>query len=112
MLKLIPSEEPERINRIRREQQKKVTSVQKAVEGEQGRKGAISKIQQKIFYEISKDMGFVKNMCVKLVGFLKKEEESSVEEISEMITSLRKSILCLERQRERIMRKEKDKGSR
>jgi hypothetical protein len=112
MLKLIPNEGPERVNRIRREQQKKITSVQEAVKGEQEKQGAISKIQQRIFYEISKDMRFVKSMCVKLVGFLKKEEESSVEEISEMINSLRRSIACLERQRARMMRKEKDKGSR
>ena len=112
MLKKIPNECPEKVNRIRREQQKKVTSVQKAVESEQQKQGAISKIQRRIFYQISKDMGFVKNMCVKLVRFLRKEEESSVEEIGEMINSLRRSIACLERQRARMIRKEKDKESR
>jgi hypothetical protein len=68
------------------------------------------KLQQKVDHEIKKEEGILQNVCVKFVRFIKDGENHSVQEIGELIHGLQKSVLSLQRKRQKLMwRKDRKK---
>ena len=107
MLKLIPSEGPGKVDKIRRAQKKKIKKAHKINKS----KSALI-VRQKKVWENEKERGILKFVCVSLINFIKSTKSSTIDEVSEIIQALQRSILSLERQKIKMMRKERDKKRR
>ncbi len=82
MLKLIPAERPE---------------------GRGGKKHKNPKLQQKNTLEVAHHRKILKIVGYKLMGMAKKSNPSA-EEVTDLIHGLHKSIICLEKQRQKNLR--------
>jgi len=69
------------------------------------------KRQKQYFAEIRDQNGKLKKICVRMVKFVKGGNHST-QEISEMIHGLQESVVCLEKQRQKMMWGQKRKPSK
>lgn len=115
MLKLIPSEGPSKIKKIRKAQREKIISIQKkknAANSKSQVNVVASIVQQKYELELEKEKGIIRTVCAKLIGFVKNTAGFTIDEINDTIHAMKRSILSLERQRDKIVRKERKKRNK
>jgi hypothetical protein len=105
MLKQIPNENPDQ---IRARVAKKARRFIAAGPGFSSNRVISMKMNQKKEEEKKKDHGIVKSVCIKLIQFVQGGEKSH-QQVTEMIHGLQRSVLSLERQRNRIIRQSKNR---
>jgi hypothetical protein len=111
MLKLIPQENPEE---IRQDTARKARRFMASGPGFEAGRPAVSRdkimscnIQRKLQSEAKKDRNIVKGVCLRLIDFVRKNGQASKQEICDLIHGLQRSVLSLERQKQRDFNKER-----
>ena len=102
MLKLIPEERPERPDRN--------TEVH-ATRKNKKKKQSPPKLQQKFDREMGDEQRVLKTVCVKFIRYIKTESPSDTDR-SDLIHDLQKSVLSLQRQRQKLMWRARSKKKR
>ncbi len=99
MLKLIPQERPELVN--------KGNIILKKFfhQNKKNNTALILKLQQKLQREDNSDHMALKKICINFAKFVEKEEKATEIEIHDLTHNLQKAILCLQRHRHRLLRK-------
>lgn len=115
MLKQIPSEETPAQAHKKRQQQKntrkaRITSSSGSVKTQDRKKMIVSpKLQEQNFIEIRDQDGKLRRVCLRFIKYVKKSNKRSAEEIGEMIHGLQEGIVCLEKQRQKLLWNKKKK---
>lgn len=118
MLKQIPSEETPAQAHKKRQQQKntrkaRITSSYGSIKTQDRKKIIVSpKLQEQNFIEIRDQDGKLRRVCLRFIKYVKKgnkRNKRSAEEIGEMIHGLQEGIVCLEKQRQKLLWNKKKK---
>jgi hypothetical protein len=115
MLKLIPQENPEEIRRKVAKNAKRFIASGPGVNPQR-------KISPKVVIKIlqsedKKDRGILRSVCINLIHFVKGRKKFGEREVGDLIHSMQRSVLSLERVRNRMARggrkaKRKGRGGR
>lgn len=109
MLKPIPQENPENIRKVTAKKAKRFMAPGPGVEGISCKKVFSCKIQQKMQAEAKKDRSLLHGVCARMIQFIRKNGQTSKQELHELIHGLQRSVLSLERQKQRAFNKEQRK---
>jgi hypothetical protein len=72
-----------------------------------GEQKFLCKINRKLQADAKKDRNIIKNVCMRMISFIRKNGRTSTQEVGELIHGLKRSVLSLERQRQREFNKER-----
>jgi transposase len=108
MLKQIPNESPDE---IRKKVARKARRFIAMGPGFSANVTLNPKMKRKYQAETNKDCGIMKNVCVKMIQFIRGEGKRSHEQVTELIHGLQRSVLSLERERRRMLQNEKKKNN-
>lgn len=100
MMKLIPEEKPENI-----------TKPKKAVKSVKSSNHAL-KFQQKAQHEIKIENGILQTVTVKLARFMKNSSRATEQEMSELIHSLQRTVLTIQRIRHKKHKADHKRGKK
>lgn len=103
MLKLIPQEKPENNT---------CKSKNGSQKNRRKNKTLAPKLRQKFEYEMKNEKNILHTICIKMVNFVKNEKAHTCDDVSELIHGLQKSILSLQRQRQKMVWHEQKKRKR
>jgi hypothetical protein len=106
MLKQIPNESPDE---IRKKVAKKARRFIAMGPGFAANTTFSDVTNRKVRADTKKDRGFIKNVCIKLIRFVQGQGGNSHEQVSDLIHNLQRSVLSLERERQRMLQQEKKK---
>lgn len=108
MLKPIPQEKPDPQNLAKQI----ARSVHKTI-GVKKHLALLPKLHQKMEHQKHKEKKFLHAVHFKMTKFLNKQKKHTHNEVSDMIVHLQKSVLCLQKQRQKMMwlEQKKRKGS-
>jgi hypothetical protein len=102
MMKLIPEEHPENISK-----QKKAVKTAKPVKPAQ-----TLQFQQKAQREINIENGILQTVTVKLARFMKNSSRATEQEMSELIHSLQRTVLTIQRIRHKKHKADHKRGKK
>jgi hypothetical protein len=116
MLKQIPNENPEEIRKNVARKARRFIACNRGLSnrGLSGRglsanRVASVKIDEKKRAETKKDHGLIKNVCIRMIKFVQGPETHNKEQISDLIYGMQRSVLSLERQRQRMLQQDRKK---
>ena len=72
-----------------------------------GEQKFLCKIHRKLQADAKKDRHIIKSVCMRMISFVRKNGRSSAQELGELIHGLQRSVLSLERQRQREFNKQR-----
>lgn len=103
MLKPIPQEQAAENNGPQRARQNPKRGQQRGRQKTPTRKTLAPKLQQKQAEELKVEHHILHGVCVKFVHFIKETGTQTEQEIEELIHGLQKSVLSLQKQRQKIV---------
>jgi hypothetical protein len=111
MLKQIPNENPEEIRKNVARKARRFISCNRGLSGRglSANRVASVKIDEKKRAETKKDHGLIKNVCIRMIKFIQGPETHNKEQISDLIYGMQRSVLSLERQRQRMLQQDRKK---
>lgn len=67
----------------------------------------LCKINRKLQSDAKKDRNLIKSVCMRMINFVRKNGRTSAQEVGDLIHGLKRSVLSLERQRQRDFNKQR-----
>jgi len=109
MLKQIPNENPEE---IRKNVANKARRFIVRGQGIYSNSFASPKINKKKQIQMKKDHGLIKNVCIRMIKFVQGPERHNQDQVSDLIYGMQRSVLSLERHRQRMLQRDRKRKDR